>query len=74
MKKMKRRRSESIICGDWNIAHKEIDLKNWRQNRKNSGFLPEDPLWFCQITIKQFSGLNRTISFAAPHHKISLYG
>ncbi|GIT62948.1 MAG: hypothetical protein Ct9H300mP21_04940 [Pseudomonadota bacterium] len=29
---------EIIICGDWNIAHKEIDLKNWRNNRKNSGF------------------------------------
>ncbi len=27
-----------VICGDWNTAHKEIDLKNWRSNRKNSGF------------------------------------
>jgi len=34
-----------IICGDWNIAHKEIDLKNWRGNRKNSGFLPEERAW-----------------------------
>ena len=31
-----------IVCGDWNIAHKEIDLKNWRANQKNSGFLPEE--------------------------------
>jgi len=31
---------EIIVCGDWNIAHKEIDLKNWRSNQKNSGFLP----------------------------------
>lgn len=31
-----------IICGDWNIAHKKIDLKNWRNNQKNSGFLPEE--------------------------------
>jgi exodeoxyribonuclease-3 len=31
-----------IICGDWNIAHKEIDLKNWRGNQKNSGFLLEE--------------------------------
>ncbi|TVQ30331.1 MAG: exodeoxyribonuclease III, partial [Wenzhouxiangella sp.] len=30
-----------VICGDWNIAHKEIDLKNWKSNQKNSGFLPE---------------------------------
>ena len=33
---------EIILCGDWNIAHKEIDLKNWRSNQKNSGFLPEE--------------------------------
>jgi exodeoxyribonuclease-3 len=33
---------EYILCGDWNIAHKEIDLKNWRANQKNSGFLPEE--------------------------------
>ena len=31
-----------LFCGDWNIAHKEIDLKNWRSNQKNSGFLPEE--------------------------------
>ena len=34
-----------IICGDWNIAHKEIDLKNWKSNKKNSGFLPEEREW-----------------------------
>lgn len=34
-----------IICGDWNIAHKPIDLKNWRGNQKNSGFLPEERAW-----------------------------
>jgi exodeoxyribonuclease-3 len=34
-----------IICGDWNIAHKNIDLKNWRSNQKNSGFLPEERAW-----------------------------
>jgi exodeoxyribonuclease-3 len=36
---------EFIVCGDWNIAHKEIDLKNWRSNQKNSGFLPEEREW-----------------------------
>ena len=36
---------EYIICGDWNIAHKKIDLKNWRGNQKNSGFLPEEREW-----------------------------
>lgn len=38
-----------VICGDWNIAHKEIDLKNWRGNRKNSGFLPEERAWLDKI-------------------------
>ena len=36
---------EIILCGDWNIAHKEIDLKNWRSNQKHSGFLPEERRW-----------------------------
>jgi exodeoxyribonuclease-3 len=45
LKKMRRQRREYILCGDWNIAHKEIDLKNWRGNQKNSGFLPEERAW-----------------------------
>lgn len=36
---------EYILCGDWNIAHQKIDLKNWRGNQKNSGFLPEERAW-----------------------------
>lgn len=36
---------EYALCGDWNIAHTERDLKNWRGNRKNSGFLPEERAW-----------------------------
>jgi len=35
-----------VICGDWNVAHKEIDLKNWKPNQKKSGFLPEEREWF----------------------------
>ena len=42
--RMKREREFSLV-GDINIAHKEIDLKNWRGNRKNSGFLPEERAW-----------------------------
>lgn len=40
---------ELIICGDYNIAHKKIDLKNWRGNQKNSGFLPEERAWMDQL-------------------------
>ncbi|KNZ33284.1 MAG: exodeoxyribonuclease III [Methylibium sp. NZG] len=36
---------EFILVGDVNIAHKEIDLKNWRSNQKNSGFTPEERAW-----------------------------
>ncbi len=49
LKKLHRRRSEYIICGDWNIAHKEIDLKNWKSNQKNSGFLPEERAWMDKV-------------------------
>jgi exodeoxyribonuclease III len=38
-----------LLCGDWNIAHHEIDLKNWRANQKNSGFLPEERAWLTRV-------------------------
>ena len=41
-----------IICGDFNIAHQNIDLKNWRSNQKNSGFLPEERVWL-DVVFKQ---------------------
>jgi exodeoxyribonuclease-3 len=40
---------EFILCGDVNIAHKPIDLKNWRSNQKNSGFLPEERAWLTRL-------------------------
>lgn len=40
---------EFILCGDWNIAHKEADLKNWKSNQKNSGFLPEERAWLSRL-------------------------
>lgn len=45
LENLERDHRDYVICGDWNIAHKEIDLKNWRSNRKNSGFLPEERAW-----------------------------
>ena len=46
--KLKSKR-EVVLCGDVNIAHKEIDLKNWRSNQKNSGFLPEERAWMTKL-------------------------
>ena len=40
---------EVILCGDWNIAHTEKDLKNWRGNKKNSGFLPQERAWLTEL-------------------------
>ena len=40
---------EFILCGDINIAHQQIDLKNWRSNQKNSGFLPEERAWMTRL-------------------------
>lgn len=44
---------EIVLCGDWNIAHREIDLKNWKSNQKNSGFLPEERAWLSRIFDEQ---------------------
>ena len=41
---------EFVLCGDLNIAHREADLKNWKGNLKNSGFLPEERAWMTQLT------------------------
>jgi exodeoxyribonuclease-3 len=49
LRKLKAGKQEIILCGDWNIAHREIDLKNWRANQKNSGFLPEERDWLTQV-------------------------
>jgi exodeoxyribonuclease-3 len=49
LQKLLQQPREYIICGDWNIAHKPIDLKNWRSNQKNSGFLPEERAWLDEV-------------------------
>ncbi|MFF9087244.1 exodeoxyribonuclease III [Streptomyces sp. NPDC014991] len=40
---------EVLVCGDWNIAHQQADLRNWRGNTKNSGFLPEERAWLGRV-------------------------
>lgn len=49
LQQIKEQGRELIICGDYNIAHKKEDLKNWRGNQKNSGFLPEERAWLDQL-------------------------
>jgi exodeoxyribonuclease-3 len=46
---LRARGREVVFCGDVNIAHREIDLKNWRSNQKNSGFLPEERAWLGKV-------------------------
>lgn len=49
LKQLRRQQRNYIICGDWNIAHRTIDIKNWRANQKNSGFLPEEREWMQRL-------------------------
>lgn len=52
---------DHIICGDWNIAHQEIDLKNWKGNLKNSGFLPEERAWMTELLNSGYTDSWRTL-------------
>ena len=47
--KLKKTCGEVVVCGDFNIAHREIDLKNWKSNQKNSGFLPHERAWLDKL-------------------------
>lgn len=49
LQQLKEQGREVILCGDWNIAHREIDLRNWKSNQKNSGFLPEERAWLTRV-------------------------
>jgi len=49
LRSLRRKRREFILCGDWNIAHTKRDIKNWRGNQKNSGFLPEERAWLDEV-------------------------
>lgn len=52
LKNVHRLKRSFIICGDWNIVHKEIDIKNFKGNQKNSGCLPEERAWIDEIFTK----------------------
>jgi exodeoxyribonuclease III len=44
-RRLRKSKRDLVFCGDFNVAHQKIDLKNWRSNQKNSGFLPEERAW-----------------------------
>ena len=56
---------EFILVGDINIAHQQIDLKNWRSNQKNSGFLPEERHWMTRLLTE--AGLVDVFRTLNPH-------
>jgi len=49
MQGLRRKKRQFVLCGDWNIAHKPIDLRNWKSNQKNSGFLPDERAWLDRL-------------------------
>ncbi len=49
LKKSRKKNKPLIVCGDWNIAHSEADIRNWKGNKKNSGFLPEERAWLSEL-------------------------
>jgi len=53
LRDIKRSGREFIICGDWNIVHREIDIKNFKSNQKTSGCLPEERAWLDQLFVKE---------------------
>ncbi|MHA1972606.1 MAG: exodeoxyribonuclease III [Candidatus Hodarchaeales archaeon] len=52
-----RKKKNVILCGDFNVAHKEIDLKNPKANVKNAGFSPEERAWFTKLLDKGYIGV-----------------
>jgi exodeoxyribonuclease-3 len=62
---------EFIVCSDVNIAHQQADLKNWRSNQKNSGFLPEERAWMTQLTTE--GGLVDVYRRLQPHTTDACY-
>ncbi|MBI2382405.1 MAG: exodeoxyribonuclease III [Gammaproteobacteria bacterium] len=69
LKDMAKDGRDYIICGDWNIAHKNIDLKNWRSNQKNSGFLPEERAWLDEL----FGGVGFVDAFRVVNQEAEQY-
>jgi exodeoxyribonuclease-3 len=50
-----KKKRDFILCGDINVAHQNIDLKNWKSNQKNSGFTPQERAWMTKLTSNEGS-------------------
>lgn len=61
LERQRRARRPVLICGDWNIAHTERDLRNWRSNRGQSGFLPEERAWLGAVFAAGWRDVWRTL-------------
>ncbi|WP_245545720.1 exodeoxyribonuclease III [Nocardia higoensis] len=58
---LKARTGEFVVSGDWNIAHTERDLKNWKGNRSSAGFLPEERAWIDELIAAGYVDVVRTL-------------
>lgn len=67
MEKLKQERPKLVICGDYNIAHREIDIHNPKGNKKSSGFLPEERAWMDKFLDSGFIDSFRHLN-AEPHN------
>lgn len=64
--RVKRSGREVLICGDFNIAHHEVDIKNWKGNLKNAGFLPEERAYLDEWFAKAWVDLGRALGGPGP--------
>lgn len=69
LEKQKKSKRTMIICGDWNIIHKEIDIKNFKSNQKSSGCLPEERAWLDVV----FDKIGFVDGFRVVNHKADEY-
>ncbi|MCO6497239.1 MAG: exodeoxyribonuclease III [Chitinophagaceae bacterium] len=66
LKKLRKKRKQLVICGDYNIAHKEIDIHNPKSNKNSSGFLPEERAWMDKLFANGFIDTFRKVN-QQPH-------
>lgn len=57
---------DAVVCGDWNIAHTELDIKNWKGNLKKSGFLPAERQWVSELLDSGWVDVVRTLHPGVP--------